>query len=197
MRWADLRGVVAVAVIVAVIVFSWRAIEARPIASTGTEATSTTTSTTTGPTTTTTTPAAAIAVTCNRAAAFVAEASLVPADADPGPLARLALSFWSDLEPIAPDALRQELTAVIDYYEAYLETAGPFDFDPAEIILEGDKERFEQLVTRPAPGLRTARDTIVVLCGIEVPDQPSINARSFGELEDRLLDPDEEDEEEG
>ena len=194
MRWADFRGIVAVAAIVAAIVLSWRAIEARPIASTVAEPTSTTTTTTVAPTTTTT-PVAALADTCDRAAEFVAEASLVPTDADPGPLARLALSFWSDLEPIAPDELRQELTAVINYYEAYLETGGPFAFDPVEIILEGDKERFEQLVTRPAPGLQTARDTVAVLCGIEVPDQPSISARSFEDLEDRLLDP--EDTEEG
>ena len=89
--------------------------------------------------------------------------------------------------------IRDRLPAVVDYYTAYLETAGPFDFDTTDIILEGDKERLQQLITRPAPGLGPARESVVALCGLEVPDQPWMGAEAFEELEDRLLDPPDED----
>ena len=90
---------------------------------------------------------------------------------------------------MAPEEARVELGAVVTYYQSYLDTAEPFEFDTVLIILEGDKEKFEQLVTRPAPGLQASRDLIATLCQIEVPNQPSISARSFDDLEDRLLDP--------
>ena len=189
MRWADVRGLLAVAVIVMAIVLSWRAIEARPISETTAETTSTTTSTTLAASTTTTTPRQAIDATCSRAAEFVAEAGLIPQASGPGPLARLALSFWSDLESIAIPEARIEVGAVVDYYTSYLETAEPFDFDTVTIILEGDKEKFEQLVTRPAAGLQASREMVAELCGIDVPNQPSISSSRFDELEDRLLDP--------
>lgn len=176
--------------VVGAIVLSWRAIEARPIAETTVEATSTTTSTTVAAaTTTTTTPQQAIDATCDRAAEFVAEAGLIPSGSGPEPLARLALSFWSDLELIAIEEAKTEIGAVIDYYRSYIGTAAPFDFDTATIILEGDKEKFEQLVTRPATGLQASRDMVTQLCGIDVPNQPSISSRRFDDLEDRLLDP--------
>lgn len=190
MRWTELRGVLAFLAIIAAIVLSWRAIESRPIDDTATVTTTTSsTTTTTVAVTTTTTPAQAVAATCARSAEFVVEAALIPDDAGPGPLARLALSFWSDLETIAPLDARIELGAVVTYYQSYLDTAEPFDFDTVRIILEGDKEKFEQLVTRPAPGLQASRDLLVNLCSTEVPGQPSISARSFDDLEDRLLDP--------
>ena len=190
MRWAEIRGVLAFAATIAAIVFSWRYIESRPIeeVTTATTTTTTTTTTTLVPTTTTT-PAQAAAATCGRAAEFVAEAALIPDGSTPGPLARLALSFWSDLEVLAPAEAQIEIGAVVTYYRSYLDTAEPFDFDTVKIILEGDKEKFQQLVTRPAPGLGASREMVTTLCGIEVPNQPSISARSFDDLEDRLLDP--------
>ena len=190
MRWAEFRGVLAFVAIIAAIVFSWRYIESRPLDETATVTTTTSsTTTTTLAVTTTTTPAQAIAATCARAAEFNAEVALIPNGSGPGPLARLALSFWSDLEVVAPAGAEIELGAVVTYYQSYLDTAEPFDFDTVKIILEGDKEKFEQLVTRPAPGLQASRDLIATLCQIEVPNQPSISSRSFDDLEDRLLDP--------
>lgn len=190
MRWAEFRGVLAFVGIVAAIVFSWRYIESRPIDETTTVTTTTTTSTTTTlVATTTTTPAQAVEATCARAAEFSAEAALIPDGSTPGPLARLALSFWSDLEVLAPADAQIEIGAVVTYYQSYLDTAEPFEFNTVKIILEGDKEKFQQLVTRPAPGLETSRTMITTLCGIEVANQPSISARSFDDLEDRLLDP--------
>ena len=189
-RLLEYRGVVAFAAIVFVIAWAWQTIEERPIESTVTEATTTTTSTTTTmPITTTTAVETAIAATCTRSAEFVAEADLIPEGAGPGPLARLAFSYWSDMELLAIEDAKVEIGAVVDYYASYLETAEPFEFDTVRIILEGDKEKFQQLVTRPAPGLEASRNMVAFLCQIEVPNQPSISPRSFEDLEDRLLDP--------
>ena len=90
---------------------------------------------------------------------------------------------------LAIEDAKIEIGAVVDYYASYLETAEPFEFDTVTIILEGDKEKFQQLVTRPAPGLEASRNMVAFLCQIEVPNQPSISPRSFDDLEDRLLDP--------
>ena len=190
-RLAELRGIAAFAVIVVVIISTWRWIEARPVEETATSVstTSTTSTTTTLAVTTTTSPETAIAATCERTQVFVAEAELIPDDAGPGPLARLSLSYWSDLEQIAVADSQVEIEAVVNYYLSYLDTAEPFEFDPVRIILEGDKEKFEQLVTRPAPGLEAAEAMVQFFCGAELPGQPSISARSFDDLEDRLLDP--------
>ncbi|MEM9201964.1 MAG: hypothetical protein AAGC53_09905 [Actinomycetota bacterium] len=190
-RLAELRGLVAFGAIVLVIVGAWRWIEDRPVSDpiAAAATTTTTTTTTTVRVTTTTTPEMAAAATCERTATFLAEAELIPADAGPGPLARLALSYWSDLELIAIEDSKVEIAAVVAYYQSYLDTAEPFQFDPVQIILEGDKEKFEQLVTRPASGLEASANMVTFFCGVELPGQPSISARSFDDLEDRLLDP--------
>ena len=44
-------------------------------------------------------------------------------------------------------------------------------------------------MTRPAPGLEASEAMVQFFCGVELPGQPSISARSFDDLEDRLLDP--------
>ena len=190
-RLVELRGIVAVAAIVITIVATWRWIEDRPIDDSAASAitSSTTTTTTTLPVTTTTTAADAAERTCQRTDQFLTEAALIPSDAGPGPLARLALSYWSDLELIAVQDAKVEIAAVVGYYQSYLDTAAPFAFDEVDIILEGDKEKFEQLVTRPAPGLEASEAMVAFFCGVELPGQPSISARSFDDLEDRLLDP--------
>ena len=189
-RAAELRGIIAFAAIILVIVATWRWIEDRPIDDVASTATTTTTTstTTTIAVTTTTTPEEAVAATCDRTQLFLTEAELIPSESGPGPLARLALSYWSDLERVAIETAKVEITAVVAYYVSYLETAEPFNFDTVEIILEGDKEKFEQLVTRPAPGLEASEAMVAFLCGVELPGQPSISARSFDDLEDRLLD---------
>ena len=190
-RLSDLRGLIAFVAIVIVIAATWRWIEDRPIDQPTVSAatTTTTTSTTTVAVTTTTTPDEAVAATCARSSLFIAEAALIPSDATPGPLAQLALAYWSDLEQVAIEGAKVEIGAVVGYYQSYLDTAGPFEFDPVQIILEGDKEKFEQLVTRPAPGLAASEAMVAFLCGIELPGQPSISAGRFKDLEDRLLDP--------
>ena len=190
-RLIELRGVVAFAAIIVVIVATWRWIEDRPVDDATATVTTTTTSstTTTMRATTTTSPEQAAIRTCERTDTFLAEAELIPTDANDGPLARLALSYWSDLEQIAVEDAKIEITAVVGYYQSYLDTAEPFEFDAAQIILNGDKEKFEQLVTRPAPGLEASEAMVAFFCGVELPGQPSISARSFDDLEDRLLDP--------
>ncbi len=191
MSWGALRGFMAFALVAAAIAVSWHKIEARPVDSTADAAatSTTTTTTTTTPVTTTTDPAIAVAATCERTATFVAEASLIPAGSNPGPLARLALSYWSDLAEVAVAESVIEIEAVVTYYQSYLDTAEPFNFDTVKIILEGDKEKFQQLVTRPAAGLESSRNMVEFLCDVVVPNQPSISARGFDDLEDRLLDP--------
>ena len=101
-RLADLRGLLAFGAIVFAIAGAWQWIEGRPIDSiTTVTATTTTSTTTTVPQSTTTLLEDAVEATCRRSAEFVAEAKLIPDDSGPGPLARLALSYWSDLEVMA------------------------------------------------------------------------------------------------
>ena len=108
-----------------------------------------------------------------------------------GGIAVLALGFWQDVLPLAEGGARAEIVAVANYYEDYIETAGPFDYDTSRIIVEGDKEKLQQLITRPAPGFEGSRGLIGFGCGVEVPDQPRMDADDFEDLEDRLLDDDE------
>ena len=192
MRWANARGALAFVAILAAIALSWRSIESRPVDGPDVAVSPTVDSSTTLVATSTTTPMQAVEAACVRAATFDAEVALIPNGSTPGTLARLALLFWTDLRVIAPEEAEVEVAAVISYYQGYLDTAGPFDFDTERIILEGDKEKFEQLVTRPAPGLQASRDLIATWCQIELPDQPSISSEVFDELEDSLLDPPDE-----
>ncbi len=190
--WGRLRGLVAFAAVVGAIVYAWTTIENRAaddVSAATTTTTSSTTTTSLAPVTTTTTPQQAIVAMCERSEVFVAESNLIPEDSGPGPLANLALDFWSDIADVATPDVATEVVAIIDYYESYLETAEPFEFDTVKILLEGDKEKFEQLVTRPAPGLEAIRGMITLLCEVEVPDQPRISARGLDDLEDRLFDP--------
>ncbi|GJM38777.1 MAG: hypothetical protein DHS20C19_21440 [Acidimicrobiales bacterium] len=182
-------------VLVAVgIASAWAWIENRPVEDlTLTSSTTTTTTTTTVPPPTTVDQDARNLEICNDARALVDEVALLPSDAGPGPVAELALVFWQRAEALSTGAARAEMSAVVTYYEDYLETAAPFDFSTTKIILEGDKEKLQQLLTRPAPGLAESRQVIGFGCGVDVPTQPSMRASDFEDLEDRLLDPDDDD----
>ena len=181
---------IAVGIVIAAIVFAWTRIESRETAvDTGATTTTTTTTTTTVPPTTTLSAEEAALAICERAQTFVDDTAALPADAGPGPTAQLALTFWTDVLDLASVQIRTEVVAVVNYYERYLATAEPFGFDTADIILEGDKEGLEQLLTRPAPGLDTSRNLISFGCGIEVPDKPEMSARAWDDLERRLLRP--------
>ncbi len=185
MKLIELRGLVAFMLVVGGISFAWTQIENRPD-STPVVLVTTTTTTTTTPATTTTPDQAARAI-CDRSTQFAVVDLAVPADAGPGPTAQLALAYWSDVLDMSTSVLHTEVIAVVAYYNDYVDLAKPFGFDAAKIIVDGDKERFQQLVTRPAPGLQSARDIITVSCGVSVPDQPSMSARAFTDLENRLL----------
>ena len=192
MRLEQFRGFVAFLLAVGAIAYAWTTIENRPVdvvQAVASTTTTTTTTTTTPPTTTT--PEDAIQAICIRSAQFSGVAAALPDNSGPGPTAQLAIQYWTDILDLAPPELRTEVVAVVGYYRGYLDLAEPFDFDAAKIIVEGDKERFQQLVTRPAPGLSKARDLIAFACGVEVPDQPSMSDRAYTDLENRLLFPDE------
>lgn len=191
MRMIELRGFLAFALVVGAIALAWTTIENWQSTDAVAVVTTTSSTTTTTEAPTTTTPRQAIQAICQRSAQFAAVSSALPDDSGPGPTAQLAASYWSDILELASSELQTEVVAVVDYYDAYLELAQPFGFDAAKIIVEGDKERFQQLVTRPAPGLEVARSAITAACEIEVPDQPSMSASSFTRLENRLLFPDE------
>lgn len=186
MWWTELRGLLAVALVAGGIAFAWTQIESRPIGDATTSSTTTTTTTTTVATTTTLSSDQISFLICERARSFADEADLVDPIAGAGPIARLALDFWRDVERLAATGVRAEVTAVVTYYEDFLETAEPFDFNMARIIVEGDKEKLEQLLTRPAPGLENSR-LLIGLCGVVVPDKPTMRAKDFQDLEDRLL----------
>ena len=188
----ELRGLLAVALVVAAIAVAWTRIENRSTTEvTASTTTSTTTTTTTLPTTTTMSVDEANALICARAEAFLAEVELLESDG-PGPLAELALPFWTDIATLATGPAATEIVPVVTFYEDYIETAQPFGYDSAKIIVEGDKEKFEFLVTRPTNGLDDWRGLIAFGCGLEIPDKPRMSARAFNDLEDRLLDDDDD-----
>ena len=189
MRWTELRGIVAVVITLAFIALAWTLIENRDTTFDATATTTTSSTTTTTLATTTTLSQADVArLVCDRAGSFIDEAAEVPSEAGPGPVAELALGFWEAVFPLVDSGPRAEISAVINYYEDYIDTAGPFDYDTARIIVEGDKEKLQQLITRPAPGFEGSRGLIAFGCGLEVPDQPQMDADDFEDLEDRLTD---------
>ena len=188
MFWTEVRGVIALAVVVAAISIAWTRIE-NSGDTTVIAVTTTSTTTTTVPVTTTTTPEELVQEICDRAQTFSDAAELLASDGGNGPVAVLALDFWTDVLAVVTPATSTEIIAVVNYYENYIEIAGPFDYSTAKVILEGDKERLQQLITRPAPGLATSRGLIAFICRIDVADQPRMSTTAFDELEDRLLDP--------
>lgn len=193
MWWTELRGLLAVVLVAGGIALAWNAIENRPVKDLDLASTTTTTTTTTTqpPTTTIDQDARNIEI-CEHARTLETNLALVAADGGPGPVAELVLDFWRQIEGLAGSSARAEISAVVTYYEDYLETAAPFGFDTAKIIVEGDKEKLQQLLTRPAPGLAESRALIGFGCGVDVPDQPSMRASTFEDLEDRLLDPEDD-----
>ncbi len=188
MLWAKIRGLLVFTLAVGTIAYTWQWIEARPVKTTPTVITTSTTTTAPPVTvTTTTTPEQAVAATCARTEAFLAEVDLLAEATNPGPLARLALSYWSDLSAVAIETAVIEIDAVVRYYQSYIDIAEPHDFNTSSVILEGDKEKFEQLLTRPAQGLEASRGMVSFLCGVEVPDKPWMGRKTFANLEERLF----------
>jgi len=191
-RWAELRGLVAFAAVAGAIVFAWTTIEGREVTSANITTTSTSTATTTVVVTSTITPAYAAEALCAQTAALSAEIGFLPSDVGPGPIAHIALGYYTRIRRLVPPTIAAETAAVIDFYEDFIATGEALDFNTAKIILEGDKEKYQQLVTRPAPGLESVRAVVVETCGVDVPAQYRISAVGFDELEDRLLDPPDE-----
>ncbi len=186
MRGAEIRGFVAFAAVIVVIIIAWTQIENRESASETTTTTTTTTTTEAPVVTTTTTAEQARAAICERTDQLLLSIFL-QGGGNEHTTTRLTLDYWTDmLDLVGPD-VRIELIAVVDYYEDYLATGGPFDFDTETIIADGDKERWEQLITRPASGLADARDLVGFLCGIEVPEQRRMDDDDFEDLEDAIL----------
>lgn len=175
--------------VIAAIVGAWQWIESRPIDPvTLTVPSTSTSSTTTVPTTTTLTAEEKSILICLRSAVYGNDVLAVSEDAGAGPLVFLGLSFWQEILELSSGGLRAEALAVIGYYEDFIEIGSEFDYDYERIIVEGDKEKLELLLTRPAPGLTSASAVIEFGCAIEVPDKPSMTARTFERLEERLLD---------
>lgn len=190
MWWTELRGLIAVGLAVAAIAFAWTRIEARSVDPPQASATTTTSTTTTAlPPSTTLSSDDANAQLCERARTFAAEVAFTDVTSGDGALAPGALAFWTEIELLTSDGARAEVAAVVNYYTDYIEAAEPFGYDYSRVIVEGDKEKLEQLLTRPAPGLESAR-ALIGFCGVEVPDQPSMSEKEFEDLEDRLLDDD-------
>lgn len=189
MRGAEIRGVVAFVAVVAAIVVIWTTIENRDTTTAATASTTTTTTTTTVPSTTTTTPEQAAAAVCKRTEDFQLELFFA-GEPDEGTTARLALEYWTDMLDLVAPQVRIEIAPVVDYYGDFLIIGAPFEFDTGRIIVEGDKERWEKLITRPANGLEDGRAFVKFICGAELPDQELMSASAFNALEDRLLDND-------
>jgi hypothetical protein len=187
---AEIRGFLAFAAVVAAIAYLWVQLDDAPDAKAVVVASTATTTTAAATSTSSTTPEQAIRVVCDRAARLAADLATIDEDDGDGPVARLAAEFWTAVLPDLPVEARTEAVAVVGFYDSYLEVADPFDHDPVRIIIEGDKERYEQLLTRPAPGLENSRGFILFTCGVETPEKPSMSGGAFRSLEERLLDPD-------
>lgn len=191
MGGAEIRGFLAFAAVVAAIAYAWVQLDREPTtkALASAPVTSTTLPALAAPTTTKP-PEVAAGIVCDVARTFVSDVAAVPDDAGPGPVAELAAEFWATILPDLPDEIRTEAVAVSEYYNAFVSVAQPFEYDPVRVIIEGDKERYEQLLTRPAPGLESAGGYLLFECGVEHPPKPSMSASGFRDLEERLLDPD-------
>lgn len=192
MRWAELRGLVAVAAVAGAIVFAWTTIEEREVTSVAATTTSPSTTSTTVVVTSTITPTYAVEALCAQTATLTAQIGLLPSDVGPGPVAHIVLSYYTRITQLVPPEIAPEMAAVVGFYEDFIATGEAFDYNTAKIILEGDKEKYQQLVTRPAPGLESVRAVVADTCQVEVPAQHRISALGFDELEDRLLDPPDE-----
>ena len=100
--WAtQLRGMIAVVVVLAAIAFSWDRIENREATGPTIAASTTTTTTTIAPTATISAADMAQAI-CERAQTFIDSTAELPGDAGPRPVALLAVDFWSDVLDLAP-----------------------------------------------------------------------------------------------
>ncbi len=189
MRWAELRGFVAFAAVVGAIVLAWTAIESREVTSVTATTTTTSTLATTVAPTTTLSPTEAADSLCRETATLSAEIGLLPSDVGPGPVAHIALDYYTRIRDLVPPDIAPEMVAVIGFYEDFIATGEALDYDLVKIIIEGDKEKYQQLVTRPAPGLERVRGVVTETCGVDVPEQYRVSSGGFDDLEDRLLDP--------
>lgn len=189
MSLIQVRGLVAFAAVVAAIAWLWEWSEHRqsdPAAVVATTTTTTTTTTVAAPTTTT--PEQARQAVCERSRRFADEAAIIPESLGPGTLAELAIDYYADLRQIVETEIDAEIVSVIAHYRDFIATGEPYDYNVTDIILQGgDKEKYEQLVTRPFPGLQTVRGHILAQCAVDTPDQYRVDARWFNDLEDRLL----------
>jgi len=188
-RWAEFRGLIAFTAVVGAIVFAWTTIEGREVTSVAPSTTTTSTTTIAPVITTTITPQQAAEALCAETATLSAEIGLLPSDVGPGPVAHIALDYYTRIEQLVPPETAPEMVAVIGFYEDFIATGEVLDYNLVKIILEGDKEKYQQLVTRPAPGLESVRAIVAETCGVEVPEQYRISTLGFDDLEDRLLDP--------
>jgi hypothetical protein len=196
----EIRGLLAFGAVVVAIAMLWVRLDSHEVPKAVGFGATTTTTLIAISSTTTITPEEAIEKVCDAADSLVAAVATLEAEqqaaeeveeeVDVGAPIRLTAEFWTDAQQDLPGEIRTEAAAVVDYYQAYLDVAEPFDHDPARIIAEGDKERYEQLLTRPVPGLDTSREFVTSACGVEVPDKPSMSEGSFEDLEERLLDSD-------
>jgi hypothetical protein len=180
---------VAFAAVVSAIVFAWTAIEDREVTSVAATTTTTSITTTTVVPTTTLSLAQAAESLCRETATLSGEIGLLPSDIGPGPVAHLALDYYTRIKQLVPPEVAPEMVAVIGFYEDFIATGEALDYDVVKIIIEGDKEKYQQLVTRPAPGLESVRGVVAETCGVDVPEQYRISSGGFDDLEDRLLDP--------
>lgn len=174
------RGELAFALVALLIVVLWVALDqpAAEQAETSTAPTTTVTSTTTS-----TVPVDADEVICDLSGDYVEAASEIPSDDTYGPLSELSLAYWQELLPLVDATLRIEIVAVVDHYDELIEVAKPLDYDSLTIISDGNRERFEQLITRPANGLEIAEAFVAELCEVELPEQPVLTSSEFRSLE--------------
>jgi len=188
-RAAEIRGFIAFIAVIGAIVFAWNRIAAvdttTDAASETTSSTSSTTTTTTlvGPTTTT--QEQAVAAICARTEDLQL-AIFVDSGGSEVVINQLLAQYWADVFDVASPDVRVELAAVVNFYERYVEVGEPFGYDTEAIIEDGDKERWEQLVTRPPAALEENRALVAFLCGAELPEPIELTESEFERIEARV-----------
>ena len=183
MRGTEVRGLVAVIVVSAVIgVLFVNLSDAGDDAVATTATTAPPTTTTAPPTTTILDAEAALARLCLAAENLTAEVTEIDEAAGgeppPGPVQQAAERFYALTRelPVEPVAVRAEFAGAYEYFREFNAIGEPNDYDVFAIAATGQAERYKALLDEEIDvvGLEATRAYIGFSCGVALPDDLAI-----------------------
>ncbi len=187
--WGErIRGIIAVGVVCAAIGIAFVTIDAG-----GDEDTTTaSTSTTVAPTTSTTTTVPDETADFDRLCELTTElyTTLVEGSVfDIGHETRALETFYTGAATLNLDFLTPEYQAAARHYQQYNAVGGPFGYDTERILSESDDaDRWVSLVTRPAVGVDESRAHVLFICGVDLPEAPSVDEEDIEEILEDIAD---------